>query len=947
MNALLQLIDYGQSYWLDNLTRRKITSGELRRRVTTQGLRGVTSNPAIFEKAISGGDDYDAQIQQLVRAGCEVQEIYERLVVTDIQDACDILRPVYEASAGEDGFVSLEVSPHLIHDTAGTMAEARRLWHAVARPNVLIKIPGTPAGVPAIETMLYEGININITLLFAVKDYEAVAEAYIRALERRVAEGQPVQHVASVASFFLSRIDVLVDQLLGHRIRPDAPQGEAPRAEHLFGKAAIANAMLAYQSFKRIFSGERWRALAENGARVQRPLWASTSTKDPLYDDVRYVEPLIGPHTVNTMPDETIDAFADHGIIRENSVEADLEEARQTLRDLERVGIDLDRVAWQLQNEGAQKFIDPYDALMQTLAVKRQKFLGATASEQTTSLGAVRSVVPAAYAALDSRRFGRRLFAHDPWLWAADAQRAEAIRRRLGWLDNLETFRRRAGDITAFAVGIKDAGYIRVVLLGMGGSSLWADICRETFGSAPGWPELLVLDNTDPAAIRQVESQLDLAQTLFIVSSKSGTTVETLSLYRYFYERLSREAGAAAGKHFVAITDPGTPLAEEAHNKGFRRCFENPEDIGGRYSALSYFGLVPMALLGLDIAALLEYGQQMRVSCGPFIPAAANPGLGLGTLFGMAARHGRDKVTLILAEPIRAFGAWAEQLLAESTGKEGRGLVPVDAEPLGPPEVYSHDRVFVALHLAGNEPAVTAKLLAALEEAGHPVVRIRLPEAMGLGGECFRWAVATATAGAILGVNPFDEPDVAASKQHTHALLDAWQRLGGLSQEPPLLEADGVVVYGDAGRLAAARPAARSLRDVLHAFVDQIKAPEYLALLPYVHPTPARHQALQSLRESLRNRLKVATTLGYGPRYLHSTGQLHKGGPDTGVFIMFTADAVGDIPIPGQPYGFAVLQHAQALGDFLALRHRQRRVIRLHLGGDIDGGLARITESLR
>src|SRR5919106_1178380 len=393
MQALLQLIKYGQSYWLDNLTRRKITSGELKRRVTGQGLRGVTSNPAIFEKAISGGEDYDAQIQQLVREGCEIHEIYERLVVTDIQGACDILRPVYDASDGEDGFVSLEVSPHLVHDTAGTMAEAWRLWHAVARPNVCIKIPGTPAGVPAIEEMLYEGININITLLFAIKDYEAVAQAYIRALERRVAEGRPVKYVASVASFFLSRIDVLVDQLLGHRIRPDATRGEEPRAEHLLGKAAIANAKLAYQSFKRIFSGDRWRALEEQGAHVQRPLWASTSTKDPLYDDVRYVEPLIGPHTVNTMPDETIDAFADHGVIRENSVETDLEKAHQTLRDLENEGVDLDHVTWQLQNEGAQKFIDPYDASMKPLAAKRQKFLGAKASEQTLALGAIRSAV--------------------------------------------------------------------------------------------------------------------------------------------------------------------------------------------------------------------------------------------------------------------------------------------------------------------------------------------------------------------------------------------------------------------------------------------------------------------------------------------------------------------------------------------------------------------------
>lgn len=734
--------------------------------------------------------------------------------------------------------------------------------------------------------------------LFAIKDYEAVAQAYIRALERRMAEGKPVEHVASVASFFLSRIDVLVDQLLGHRIRPDATRGQEPRAEQLLGKVAIANAKLAYQSFKRIFRGDLWRALEDKGARLQRPLWASTSTKDPLYDDVRYIEPLIGPHTVNTMPDETIDAFADHGAIRENSVEADLEEARQTLRDLEKVGVDLNCVTWQLQNEGAQKFIDPYDAIMKTLAVKRQKMLGAKASQQTMALGELKSTVTAAYRALDSRRFGRRLFTHDPFLWAFDIDQAQAIRHRLGWLDSIETFRRRVRDITAFATGIKDARFTHVVLLGMGGSSLCAEVSRDTFDSAQGWPQLPVLDNTDPAAIREVESHIDLARTLFIVSSKSGTTTETLCFYWYFYERVSQQVARKAGDHFVAITDPGTPLAEEARTKGFRCCFENPEDIGGRYSALSYFGLVPMALLGLDIAALLERAHPMRVSCGPFIPAEANPGINPGTLLGMAARHGRDKVTLVLAEPVRAFGAWAEQL-------------------------------------------------AALEKAGHSVVRINLPEAMAFGGEFFRWEIATATAGAIMCVNPFDEPDVAESKQNTRDLLSAWQRQAAASEGRPMLEADGVAIYGDERQREAWREKAGSLRDFLQAFVVQMKAPDYLALLPYFQRTPARQEALQSLRGALRNRLRVATTLGYGPRYLHSTGQLHKGGPNTGVFIMFTADAPEDIPIPGQTYGFATLQRAQALGNLLALGHKQRRVIRIHLGNDIAGGLKRVAESLR
>ncbi len=373
MNALLELKDKGQSYWLDNLTRGMMTNGELQKRIDEEGLRGITSNPKIFDKAITQSDDYDDQISTLVKEGKEVGEIYEALVIRDIQNACDMLRPVYDESDGVDGFVSLEVSPYLARHTEPTIKETRRLFSEVDRPNCFIKIPGTEQGFPAIEQMLYEGINVNITLLFSIESYEAVAEAYLRALERRIVEDKPVDKIRSVASFFLSRIDVLVDQLLQHRILPEGDSGISREARQLLGKIAIANGKMAYRSFKRIFSGDRWRALAEKGAKVQRPLWASTSTKNPDYSDVRYVEPLIGEHTVNTMPGKTIAAFKDHGKAEKNTVEKELEEARRSLRNLEKVGIDLDKVTWQLVNEGIQKFIDPYDELMKNLKSKREK----------------------------------------------------------------------------------------------------------------------------------------------------------------------------------------------------------------------------------------------------------------------------------------------------------------------------------------------------------------------------------------------------------------------------------------------------------------------------------------------------------------------------------------------------------------------------------------------
>lgn len=373
MERLKQLIHYGQSYWLDNLTRQKILGGELKDRVENQGLRGVTSNPAIFNKAITVSDDYDDQMRELAEAGKSVEEVYEELVVKDVQDACDILRSVYDDTQGKDGYVSLEVSPYLAHDTEGTMEEARRLFAAVDRPNCFIKIPGTPAGVPAIEQMLYEGMNINITLLFSIDAYEAVARAYIRALERRAAEGKSIDDIASVASFFLSRIDVLVDEVLQHRMPPGRETKLSAAAESLLGKVAIASARVAYQRFQKIFGSARWQLLEERGARVQRPLWASTSTKNPEYSDVRYVDSLIGADTVNTLPDHTIDAFADHGTLEENTVEQDVTEAYEVLRALQDAGIDLDYVTIRLVDEGVQKFIDPFDQLMDTISGKMKK----------------------------------------------------------------------------------------------------------------------------------------------------------------------------------------------------------------------------------------------------------------------------------------------------------------------------------------------------------------------------------------------------------------------------------------------------------------------------------------------------------------------------------------------------------------------------------------------
>ncbi|MGE5428658.1 MAG: bifunctional transaldolase/phosoglucose isomerase [Methylococcaceae bacterium] len=946
MNNLIDLLNYGQSYWLDNLTREKITSGEIENRVTQQGLRGITSNPSIFNKAMAEGDSYDQQINELVRQGNGSSRIYEILTVKDVQDACDILKPVYEQSGGIDGFVSLEVSPYLARNTKGTIDEVHRLFEEVNRSNCYIKIPGTKEGIPAIEQMLYEGIPINITLLFSVERYVEVAKAYIRALQRRDAEGKPVNNVVSVASFFLSRLDVLTDQLLGYHIIPEAGQ----RMENhllpasLIGKTGIASARLAYQRFIELFSSKEWKLLEGKGAHVQRPLWASTGNKDPLFEDLRYVESLIGPDTVNTLPDETIDALARDGKLRENTIAEGLGEARQLFGQLMSFDINIEFVTQQLENEGIQKFKEAYNTLIGNLAKKRADMLGAQNPKMQISAGSLKKELEAAYASLDEKQAGRRLFAKDPYLWKTDPDQVKTIINGLGWITLPDSFMNKTKELDSFAKDLKNEGYEYAVLLGMGGSSLCSEVARETFDTARGYLQLIVLDNTDPQAIHKVEEQINIEKTLFIVASKSGKTLETLSFFKYFFDRMKTMNESEPWKHFVAITDEGTPLVKMAEEYQFRKVFINPSDVGGRYSVLTYFGLLPMALMGIDIKALLMNARQMEESCDPFIPAAINPAIGLGCLLGMAQRSGRDKVTFAVSSSIENFGLWVEQLLAESTGKEGLGIVPVQGESLGDPQVYGNDRVFVHLYLTSDNNASYEQKLSALEKAGHPVVRIGIPDKLALGGEYYRWEIATAIAGRIIGINPFDQPNVAESKKNTDQLLNDWIQSRTFDQPSQALVTEPITVYPGAKAALLLNQQDQSVSSFVHEFTSKAQPGDYIALLPYFLPTEENTKLLETWRQEMRDEYKVATTLLEGPRYLHSTGQLHKGGPDTGIFLIMMKEENEELPIPGEEYGFSILHQAQALGDFKSLNEKGRRVIMLQLGRNVEQGINEIME---
>jgi RpiB/LacA/LacB family sugar-phosphate isomerase len=530
--------------------------------------------------------------------------------------------------------------------------------------------------------------------------------------------------------------------------------------------------------------------------------------------------------------------------------------------------------------------------------------------------------VAAALAQLDRADAGRRIWAKDAMLWSAEAAVRASIENRLGWLDTIAAMRGRVAELMAFADEVRRDRFADVVLLGMGGSSLAAEVLSVTFGAAPGFPRLTVLDTTDPGAIRAALERLALARTLFLVSSKSGTTAEMLALYRYMRAQLEHpEVGASQpGGHFVAITDAGTPLERLATEAKFRRIFVNAPDIAGRFSALSYFGLVPAGLLGVDLAGLLDRATAMAEACGPGVPVRDNPGLRLGAILGGLGLSGRDKITLVVSEPLSSLGAWLEQLITESTGKNGKGLVLVNDEPLGSPDVYGPDRAFVAITL-GGAPHLEAGL-GRLEAAGHPVVRLRVADRLELGAEFFRWQLATAAAAAVLGINPFDEPNVSQAKGATQTALGTFRESGRLPDWP-----------------------AESVEDLARTLA-QAKAGDYVVLLAYVTPTPETTSALQRLRLLLRDRTRLATTVGYGPRYLHSTGQLHKGGPPTPIVVMFATEDTDDLPIPGERYGFGTLKMAEALGDLAALREGHRRALWMPLSGPPAEAIERLAAAL-
>jgi transaldolase/glucose-6-phosphate isomerase len=879
MNPIEKLTSLGQSIWYDNIQRKLLESGELKAMIERGDIRGVTSNPTIFNNAIVKTNDYDAALTPLAWSGWDAEKIFWQLAIEDIQAATDLFRPLYDETHGGDGYVSLEVSPFLANDTDGTVTQAQQLWGRVARPNLMVKIPATKAGIPAIRKTIAAGINVNVTLIFSLARYAEVMDAYLSGLEDRIAAGLPIDRIASVASFFVSRVDTKIDPKL-------------PDASPLRGLAAIANAKLAYHAFEGTFTTSRFATLkARFSARAQRPLWASTSTKNPAYLDTIYINNLIGPDTVNTVPPATLDAFRDHGQAKVTLTRG-LKDAKSALARLEEAGISMDVVTQELEDEGVKSFADAFTQLLATIDQRRQN-----ASSQ---LGPLADSVSKRVTQLEADSVPARIWSHDPTLWASDAAGQAEVKIRLGWLDSPLTSRAAIADIQAFADEVHQAGIKKFLVIGMGGSSLTPEVFSLFFPN-PEY-QLSILDSTDPAQALAAGKNFPPSETLYIVASKSGGTAEVMAGFNYFWD-LSK----GDGSRFVVTTDAGSALEVLGKQHGFRKIFNADPAIGGRYSALTHFGLVPAALIGVNLDKFLARAAWMRGQSLANVSAARNPGLALGAVVGESALGGRDKLTVLSDAALAPLGSWIEQIVAESSGKLGKGIVPVDGEPVGEPSAYAKDRLFVYLRQTGEHEAAATKL----REAGFPVLEFLLPDSYSLAAEMYRWEMAVVTACHIIGVNAFDQPDVQDAKEMTKAKIAEYQKNGKLP-EMDLVE------------LTQAKPA-------LAGLLAKVKAGDYIAINAYIPRTAGTAATLTELRLALRAKTGCATTVGFGPRFQHSTGQLHKGGADNGVFLQIVTDASPDLEIPTQGMSFGTLERAQALGDYEALRARGRRALRVHL----------------
>ncbi len=922
-NKIEKIFELGQSIWYDNIQRCIIRNGELKEMIHRGEIRGMTSNPCSFHKAISDSNDYDTAIAPMALAGWDCEKIFAQLSVEDIRDAASLFTELYIQTEGKDGYISLEINPSLAHDTEKIVAEARKTWTAVNRPNLMVKIPATESGISAMRQLTAAGINVNSTLIFSEEQYIKAAEAFISGLEDRVASGQPIDRIQSVASVYVCWIDLKIDPLLD-KIITDGSREQAAIARELKNKIGIANCQKIYRQFKKIFSGDRFIELQKKGAKMQRPLWTATGCSNHHYSDTIYIDSLIGENTISAVDPETLKAALDHGRIKAGLPVTD-EEIDLTFSKLASIGISIRNITEKLEEEGVNTFENAFNAMLGDLK-KRSDIL-------KRSLGDLYEPVMSNFKKIEENSILPRIFAKDPTVWTYDIQAYPEIRNRLGWLDAQINTSKNIDEFRSILKSLKENGITKVLLLGMGGSSLAPEVMALTFRDISDL-KLEIVDSTDPGQVLEAEQSHPVSETIYIVSSKSGGTAEVRALMSYFYQRAINTLGDKAGSHFIAITDPGTQLERTAKELNFRNIVISDPAVGGRFSAITPFGVLPATLIGMDPAIVLEKVNGIAKKSSPSNPVASNEGAALGVYMGTAALLGRDKFTILTDPELESFGSWLEQLIAESSGKNGKGIIPVDIEPKVNPSDYGKDRAFIYIQTSGTQCDFTEQLM----EAAHPVLTIKLNDLPDLFAEFYRWEIAISVACSLLEVNAFDQPNVQDSKNRTVAKINEYKEKGILTEPEALWEKDGVKVFYSLGEadnetLKKELAAAENPASLLSKFLKIANFGEdYVAINAYLPRNRNMLHELQSVREEILKQTTCATTLGFGPRFQHSTGQLHKGGANNGVFIQLVANSAQDAEIPNEGMTFAILERAQALGDFEALMAVNRRAIRIDLG---------------
>lgn len=907
MNKSAELYKLGQSLWYDNIDRNLLTNDWMKSQVKNGVFYGVTSNPSIFKKAISESSAYAEDIQTMSWAGLQAKELYERLALTDIRMATEQLEPVYLKSKGIDGYVSLEVDPWLANDYEETVNEAKRLWKLVKRKNLMIKVPATPAGIFAIRDLIAEGLNINVTLIFSIDRYQQVMDAYFKGLEMRLNKGLPIKDIHSVASFFVSRLDVKVESQL-NEITTGA-------LSSYVGRVGILNALAAYNAFQISIQGERFKKLKAAGGNFQRPLWASTGTKNPEYSDVLYVNNLVLPDTVNTAPPKTISAYLDHGRVEVVGYKGAVKTFDDAIEAFSYAGLNFDAIWQELEKEGVEKFQSAQDDLLKVIETKRRSYVA--------ELGGLAEKVRIQMSEMDDSGFREKFFTPDVHLFTQRAEEQEEVLNRMGWLDSPLTSQNLIPIGKELLREVLSEGYTHAVVLGMGGSSLAPEVFSEVFAETTKDGLLLsILDTTDPIQIKAKLESIPIEKTLFIVSSKSGSTAEMRTNFAFFWNELERLGKKDVGGHFIAITDPGSALEKIGTERKFRRVINADPSVGGRFSALIAFGLIPAILAGIDGKKLLESAQKMREKCTKEVPTKENPAFCLGAILAVGFENGVDKITLLADQKYASVGSWLEQLIAESSGKDERGFIPIDGETIYEKGTYSKDRLFYYLRDTGDFD----DLVATLKGKHYPVISSTLGDAYALTAEMYLWEMAVSVGCCLIGVNPFNQPNVQSSKSITHAMINAYKEVPAFDEGHIILETDVLKVTGN----HKSSKKDQKLKELIADFLV-LKEGDFIGINAFLPRMKAYQGMLEQLRVYFSETYHVPVTLGFGPRFLHSTGQLHKGGKNNGKFIILSQTPDVDLEIPGEDMNFSVLHLAQALGDKQALEDNDRAVMHIHL----------------